>query len=406
MNLARQADPFAEIKPRLSGREALAEAHRCLYCYDAPCTAACPTHIDVPGFIKRIASGNLEGSARSILDANTLGLSCSRVCPVDVLCEGACVMHRFNRKPIEIGRLQRHAMEYFYDRGGRLHAGSVHRSERIACVGGGPASMSCAAELRRRGYAVTVFESQPMAGGLNTYGVAEYKFRPLDSQKEVDFIRSLGVEFRFGVKVGEAVALDDLEKEFQAIFLGIGLGNSKRLEIEGEHLSNIVDAISYIASYKTAVPHVADQVVVIGGGNTAIDAAVAARRLGAREVRLLYRRSEEQLSAFDFEIEHARKDGVEFHFEVTPVRFTGVEGAVRQVECSTPDGAKSFPCQLAVLAIGQQKHSPLFGDARTKRPPYFAGGDAVNGGREVVDAVAEGKRAALEIAAWLENRHG
>src|SRR5215831_9181091 len=205
-----------ELHPAFTPQEAVVEANRCLFCFDAPCTAACPTHIDVPRFIKKIASGNLRGSALTILDANVLGLSCSRVCPVEVLCEGACVMHRYNRQPIEIGRLQRHAMDHFYAAGKApwtVPNGS-RRSASIACIGAGPASLACAAELRRRGYRVTVFDGRPQAGGLNTYGVAEYKFRPAESQREVEMIRGLGVEFRLGVEVGTAVSIADLEKEF------------------------------------------------------------------------------------------------------------------------------------------------------------------------------------------------
>src|SRR5580704_12536348 len=181
---------FAEIHPPLGRREALVEANRCLYCFDAPCTNACPTHIDVPGFIRKIASQNLGGSAMTILNANILGLSCARVCPVDVLCEGACVMHRYNQRPIEIGRLQRHAMDHFYSSGRRLPA-PESRPGRVACIGAGPASMACAALLRQQGFAVTIFDSRPLAGGLNTYGVAEYKLRPSDSLQEVDLVRSL-----------------------------------------------------------------------------------------------------------------------------------------------------------------------------------------------------------------------
>ncbi len=197
---------FAEIHPPLDPQAALAEANRCLYCFDAPCTAACPTHIDVPRFIKKIASANLRGSAQTILEANILGASCARVCPVDVLCEGACVLQRYNRQPIEIGRLQRHAMDYFYSNGAlpRFRAAAA-KQERIACIGAGPASLACAAELRKHGYGVTVFESRPLAGGLNTYGVAEYKLRPADSLREVELVKSMGVEFCFGVTVGADV---------------------------------------------------------------------------------------------------------------------------------------------------------------------------------------------------------
>src|SRR5271165_178481 len=185
---------FPDLHPAFSSQGALVEATRCLFCFDAPCTAACPTHIDVPRFIKKISTGNVRGSALTILDANILGLSCSRVCPVSVLCEGACVMHRYNEKPIEIGRLQRFAMESFYDSGATIALPAKQRVEKVACVGAGPASLACAADLRRHGIGVTIFEQNPLAGGLNTYGVAEFKLRMSDSLREVDFIRSMGVK--------------------------------------------------------------------------------------------------------------------------------------------------------------------------------------------------------------------
>ena len=302
------ARAFAEIHPPFDAQEAVVEANRCLYCFDAPCTSACPTHIDVPRFIKKIASGNLRGSAETILDANVLGLSCSRVCPVDVLCEGACVMHRYNKKPIEIGRLQRRAMDYFYSSGAKLPLGANGaKAKRVACAGAGPASLACAAELRRRGYAVTIFESRPLPGGLNTYGVAEYKLRPPDSLLEVELIRSLGVEFRTGVTIGQEVTLDELEKDYDAVFIGVGLGPAEKLNIPGENLAGVIDAMQFIAKYKTMDPMPAGQrIVVIGGGNTAIDAAVASRLLGAGEVTITYRRGEADMPAFAFEYELAK----------------------------------------------------------------------------------------------------
>ncbi len=190
---------FPDLHPALRPQAASVEASRCLYCFDAPCTAACPTHIDVPRFIKKISSGNVRGSALTILDANILGLSCSRVCPVGVLCEGACVMHRYNEKPIEIGRLQRFAMERFYDSGAKLASATEERAEAVACIGAGPASLACAAELRRHGIGATIFEQKPLAGGLNTYGVAEYKFRMGDSLRDVDFIRGTAVRSRVSI---------------------------------------------------------------------------------------------------------------------------------------------------------------------------------------------------------------
>jgi glutamate synthase (NADPH/NADH) small chain len=422
---------FPDLHPALDSQSALAEANRCLYCFDAPCTAACPTHIDVPRFIKKIATGNLRGSALAILDANILGLSCSRVCPVDVLCEGACVMLRYNKKPIEIGRLQRYAMERFYDCGRPLAAADGSVSGRVACVGGGPASLSCAAELRRHGVAVTVYDDREVPGGLNTYGVAEYKLRPADSLREVEMVRSMGVEFR-RADVGRDVTLADLERDYDFVFIGVGLGSMERLGIPGEESQGVVDALRFIERYKTLPDFsVGRRVVVIGGGNTAIDAANAAVRLGAGEVHLYYRRTAAEMPAFSFEYEHSRLGGVEFHWLAQPVEIVTVESratAVRfvQTRLSKPDASGRrrpeavpgteflAPCDTVIPALGQSQLMASAGlklergsiavdraTGRTSNPKYFAGGDCVNGGREVVDAVADGKRAALAMVEAL-----
>jgi glutamate synthase (NADPH/NADH) small chain len=437
------AAKFGELHPPLDPQAALVEANRCLYCFDAPCTAACPTHIDVPRFIKKIASRNLRGSAVTILDANILGASCSRVCPVEVLCEGACVMHRYNKQPIEIGRLQRHAMDSFYGNGAKLPwARASEKGGKVACIGAGPASLACAAELRKHGYGVTIFESRPLAGGLNTYGVAEYKLRPTDSLREVELVKSLGAEFRFGVTVGEEITLEDLEQEYAAIFLAIGLGPTETIALPGEDLTGVVDALRFIADYKTAqtIP-VGRRVAVIGGGNTAIDAANAAKRLGAEEVTMVYRRGEREMPAFLFEYEHSKLEGVQFCFQAQPVAIQSATadptrvGALEcvRMELGAPDASgrrKAQPiagskmwieCDMVIPAVGQSRFLEFLKGCRgievrdgmvvvdpqtgrTGNPRYYAGGDCVNGGREVVDAVAEGKRAGLGIVSWLEER--
>lgn len=389
------AELFPDLHPALTPQAAVVEASRCLYCYDAPCMAACPTHIDVPKFIKKIASGNLRGSAAAILDANVLGLSCSRVCPVDVLCEGACVMHRYNQQPIEIGRLQRHAMDYFYSHSPSLPVGK-ETGKRVACVGAGPASLACAAELRRRGFAVTIFERQQMPGGLNTYGIAEYKIRPRVSVQETELVRNMGVEFRLGVEVDPK----SLEDDFDAIFVGTGLGEMNKLNIPGEDLPGVIDALRFIASYKTGTPMIGKTVVVIGAGNTAIDAAVAAQRLGAEKVHIFYRRGEPDMSAFATEYEHAKRAPVRFHFWRKLDEIIGVSA----VEAAR-FGDFTLSCDMVIPAIGQSRIADLgavnrdTGQIASSR--YFAGGDCVNGGREVVDAVADGKRAAQGIVKWL-----
>jgi glutamate synthase (NADPH/NADH) small chain len=426
---------FSELKPPLTSQAAVIEADRCLNCFDAPCTAACPTHIDVPGFIKRIASGNLRGSGLRILDANILGSSCARVCPVDVLCEGACVLHRQNRKPIQIALLQRHAMDAFHASGELLPTAQVEsRKLRVACIGGGPASLACAAEFCRQGARATIIERRELPGGLNTYGVAEYKLRAADSVREVEMIRELGVEFRFGVSIESASALESLEAEFDCIFLGLGLGAMQGLGIPGEDNKGVMNALELISGYKTGhIREMHGTVVVVGAGNTAIDAANAARRLGAETVYLLYRRGENDMSAFDFEYEHAKQEGVQFLWRRQPLAIRISEPGrllldtvqVQEVDhklLPIPDSQFTIDCDFIVPAIGQSPLAQLIQDLRgvevregriladratgqTGNPRYYAGGDCVNGGREVVDAVAAGKRAALALLKTAEVAH-
>jgi dihydropyrimidine dehydrogenase (NAD+) subunit PreT len=420
---------FPDLHPAFDARAAVVEANRCLNCFDAPCMSACPTHIDVPRFIKKIASGNVAGSAKTILEANVLGASCSRVCPVEVLCEGSCVMHGKHERPIEIGRLQRYAMETFYDAGGRLPLRErAERRERVACIGAGPASLACAAELRQRGYQVTVIDRRPLPGGLNTYGVAEYKLRAGDSLREVEMIRALGVEFE--IRNVDAAGLTEIERNFDAVFLGVGLGAMNRLQVEGSASFGVVDALEFIEGYKTGTRlSVAPRVIVVGGGNTAIDAACAAKRLGAESVTILYRRQRESISAFEFEYEHALREGVKFRWAAVPVGLHARGGGVGLtcVAVAKDEAGQLVPvegsqftmeCDVVIPAIGQSPLVDLLSQARgvamergrvvinratgqTTNPKYFAGGDCVNGGREVVDAVADGKRAALGIAAAL-----
>lgn len=433
---AEIARRFPDLHPPLEPQAAVIEANRCLNCFDAPCTAACPTHIDVPRFIKKIASGNMRGSALSILDANVLAASCSRVCPVQVLCEGSCVMHRYNQQPIAIGRLQRYSMDVFRANHGALPRKSrKEHPQKVACFGAGPASLAAAAELRQRGYQVTVFDKRPQPGGLNTYGVAEYKLPLPDSLREIKLIEDLGVEFRFGVEIGKDVALEDIERQFDYIFLGVGLGEMHKLDIPGGDNPSVIDALELIANYKTGhTTSVQGNVAVIGAGNTAIDAANAAMRLGAKSVTILYRRTQAHISAFNFEYDHAKEEGVTFRWLTQPVAVHASNDAITSVECTrmeiTDDGTLHpvadskfhIDCNIVIPAIGQ---SPLVeflsklsnvriekgcvivdrATGQTSNPKYFAGGDCINGGREVVDAVADGKRAGIAIANALEAAH-
>jgi glutamate synthase (NADPH/NADH) small chain len=428
---AEIAARFADLHPPFEKTAAVTEAHRCLNCFDAPCMGACPTHIDVPKFIKKIASGNLEGSARTILDANILGASCSRACPVEVLCEGACVMNHYNKQPIEIGRLQRFAMDALHASGAPLpFEPGAPTGKKVALIGGGPASLACAAELRRRGVEAVIYDARPLPGGLNTYGIAEYKLPLAESLREIDLLAQLGVEFKFETTV-DAAKLAEIEAEYDAVFLGVGLGAIHKLGLAGEEKDGVTNALDFIADYKAGkLLTVPPKVAVVGAGNTAIDAANAAVRLGASEVTMIYRRGPEQMSAFTFEYEHAKQEGVKFLWHVAPVGLPSA-GKVHGIELAklemTADGSLvpkqgenfTLATDLIVLAIGQATHSEFAASkvklergrivvdratGQTSSPKYFAGGDCTNGGREVVDAVADGKRTGVAMAAWLGDK--
>src|SRR5947209_153480 len=431
---------FADINPPLTPAQALEEGSRCLFCHDAPCIKACPTGIDVPQFIRQILTGNLRGSAKTILEANILGQSCARVCPTSVLCEGACVLNAEGKKPVEIGKLQRYAVDPVIANGIQLFKAGAPNGCRVALIGAGPASLSCAVELRKRGYEAVIFDASPEPGGLNTYGIAAYKMRAHDVAKEIEMVRALGVEIRSGVIVGTDITIADLERDYDAIFIGIGLGATEDLRIPGEELSGCRDALSFIEETKSKPfdqVEVAKRVAVIGAGNTAIDVVTAARRLGAEEVYMVYRRSPEEMSAFDYEYELAKKDLVTFVWQALPVRIMGDSaGQVQALECvrtqrgpKDPKGRSSFvpvtgtefrlDVEMVVKALGQKRKLEFLEQIaklelkngciavdpqtmQTKNSRYFAGGDCVNGGGEVVDGVAHGKKAALGIHQMLE----
>jgi len=427
---------FADLKPPMRPQEAMVEASRCLYCFDAPCIMACPTGIDIPAFIKKIAFGNPAGAARTILTANILGASCARVCPTQVLCEGACVLDDRDEQPIQIGRLQRYATDYVAERGlNALPAPPARKSGRkIAVIGAGPAGLGCAAELAQLGHSVTIFERQRQPGGLNTYGIAYYKMKPQVSLDEVKQVESLGVEVRTGVVVGKDVTVARLEKDYDAIFIGIGLGAATRLRIPGEDLPEVMDALEFISRIHTDPLHTVPtgrRVAVIGCGNTAIDAVSQAKRLGADRSFIVYRRAEADMSAYHFEYDLAKEDGAQFLFNAAPVGIIETNGHVSGLrlvrtrlvgeKVEVVSGSEWVePCDLVLKAVGQEKQAamlrslfpqlkiddrgviacdPLTG--RTNVAHIFTGGDCGNGGREVVNAVGEGKKAAHGIHAFL-----
>jgi dihydropyrimidine dehydrogenase (NAD+) subunit PreT len=396
---------FAEIAPPLTADAALLEANTCLFCYDAPCTAACPTHIDVPAFIKKIATGNLRGSARVILEANPFGHSCARACPVEVLCEGACVLNQRDERPIKIALLQRHATDYVLEHRVRLFDRGPSNGNRVAVVGAGPAGLSCARDLARWGYAVTVFEAQDQPGGLNTFGIAEYKLTPAVALAEVRDILDLGVELKTGVTIGRDVSIDSLVGAYDAVFIGIGLGRTKRLDIPGESLAGVVDALTFIAHLKShpyRETRLGRRVVVIGAGNTAIDAVTQARRLGAVEATIVYRRGEADMPCFDYEHTLAQQDGCAFRFHCTPQRILGATH-VEGIEVRSADGVEVLPCDMVITALGQAARDEFL---LTSHPKVFVGGDFANGGAEIVNAAAEGKQAAAAIHRKLSDAHG
>jgi dihydropyrimidine dehydrogenase (NAD+) subunit PreT len=422
-------EALAEQLPPLTPHAAAVEADRCLYCYDAPCTHACPTHIDIPRFIKKIATGNLRGSAQTIFAANLLGATCARVCPVQELCEGACVLGA-EHKPISIGRLQRFAMDYARARDGYPAVKAASSGRSIAVIGAGAAGLSCAGELARRGHAATIFEKRPMPGGLSTYGIIALREPVEIALEETRMIEGLGVKIETGVEFGKGLTLAGLKKEFDAIVLSVGMGRTQRLDIEGEEA--IVDGLEFIEASKIdmASLKVGRNTIVIGAGNTAIDCATVARRLGAERVTMVYRRTDLEMSCYEHEYDFARKEGIEFRFLAQPARVLLTDGKVAGLEClrvelGEPDASgRPAPKPVAgsefvlaadqvVKAVGQEKPgvAALLGvetkkgfiavDAnfRTSLEGVYAIGDCIRakGAASTVMAVEDGKLAATAI---------
>ncbi len=327
---------FMEERRGMPDKEAIDEANRCLYCYDAPCITACPTGIDIPKFIKRISTGDLKGSSKTIMEANPVGASCARVCPTEELCEGACVLNHAST-PIMIGDLQRYATDWAMKNEQEFFKKGEALGKSIAVVGGGTAGLSAARELARFGYEVTIFEAKEKAGGLNTYGIVSFRLPQKISAWEVEQVEKLGVKIKTGVKVGKDVSAEELQKNYDAVVLAAGMSKVPALGIKGETSKDVYDAIDFVEKTKTEEltnELSGKRVAVIGAGNTAVDAATCAKRLGAELVKMVYRRTEKEMTAYQFEYEFAKQDGIEFSWLTSPLSILeGPEGEVKGLEC-------------------------------------------------------------------------
>jgi dihydropyrimidine dehydrogenase (NAD+) subunit PreT len=418
-------------KPPLTAAQALVQAERCHYCHDAPCVTACPTGIDIPAFIARIAQGNNRGAAKAILEANPLGGMCARVCPTEVLCEDACVRHTLEDKPVEIGLLQRHATDvYFAAPGKPLFTRAAPTGKRVAVVGAGPAGLACAHGLARAGHDVVIFEARPKGGGLNEYGIAAYKTTDGFAQAEVDWLLSIGgIELRLGMALGRDITLQGLRADFDAVFLGLGLTGVNALGVPEPQAAGLANAVDFIAELRQAGDYAAlpvgRHVVVIGGGMTAVDAAVQSKLLGAETVTIVYRRGAEAMPASAKEQAWAQTHGVLIRHWAAPVevlaeggRVTGVRFAATELRdgklVNLGEGF-ALPADRVLRAIGQSFMAgpvaslrqeggriAVDGERRTSVAGVWAGGDCCAGGRDLtVEAVEDGKVAATSITRAL-----
>jgi len=423
---------FAQKKPLMNDTEAFYESSRCLFCYDAPCVTACPTEIDIPLFIKQIQTGNTEGAAKTIFDQNWFGNACGKICPTDVLCEGACVYNHQDVKPIDIGRLQHYATHKVIESGRQFYSPGEDNGRKVAVIGAGPAGISCACELRTIGYTVDIFEAKDKPSGLTIYGTAPYKITNQEVLDEIDYLQAqLSFSIHYNSPITKKEQLAELEEKYDAIFLGVGIGPTARLSIPGINKKNVVGAVEFIEELRMKQHriHVPDKVIVIGGGNTAMDAASETARMGAEEVILAYRRSRDEMGGYDFEYDLARNAGARGLFNVQPIEVTGHGTAtgVRFIKTENRNGKLEYvegsqfvlECDLVIKATGQARLGGLFEmiedlevdnmtrivvdneTFQTKNPKYFAGGDAVNGGAEVVNGAHDGKAAALGIEQCL-----
>ena len=422
---------FADLRPPLTAHEAAVAADRCYFCHDAPCVAACPTAIDIPLFVRQIATGTARAAAKSIFDRNILGGMCARACPTETLCEQACVREAAEGKPVEIGRLQRFATDALMARAGHPYQRAAATGRSVAVVGAGPAGLACAHRLALKGHAVTLFDARPKAGGLNEFGIASYKTVDRFAEREVEWLLGIGgITVELGRRLGGDLTLDALVSDYDAVFLGIGLAGVNALGVPEEATGNLRNAVDFIAELRqtddlSTLP-VGRRVVVIGGGMTAVDAAVQSKLLGAEDVAMVYRRGRERMNASGFELDHAASEGVRIITCARPVRVLG-DGAVREVEfaCTEdgPDGLRdtgeTFRLQADQVfkAIGQKledapdglalegRRIRVTGPGRTSRRGVWAGGDCVADGDDlVVTAVAQGRDAAEDMHAALTGR--
>lgn len=440
LSLQQLQESFTETHPAYTANEATVEANRCLYCFDAPCIKACPTDIDVPTFIRKIATGNTLGAATTILESNLIGHTCGRVCPVDELCVGACVLGEEHR-PIAIGRLQRYATDHLYRRGVMPFEPAPSVGKRVAVIGSGPAGLSAAGELAKRGVEVDVFERNDLPGGLSTYGIVVMREPVKVSLDEIEFVERLGVRIHTGVEVGRDVEAARLVADYDAVVIAAGTGRVPDLAVPGENLAGVSEALPFIAATKMAEKdglsnlhkvEVGNEVVIIGAGNTAIDAATIAKRLGAERVTIIYRRSRAEMTAYDFEVRFVQNEGVDIRFTTQPIEILGEGGRVTGIRCvrtelgepdasgrrsprAVPDSEFVIPCDQVIKAIGQEKLMALFeafglhtqrgyvatdGELRTSNPKVFAAGDCarLNGEALTVTAARDGKIVATAIA--------
>jgi dihydropyrimidine dehydrogenase (NAD+) subunit PreT len=428
---------FTDIHPPFETSDAaLVEANRCLFCYDPPCMKSCPTSINVPKFIKQIATENIKGSAHTIFSSNIMGAGCSKVCPVEKLCEGACVYNLMHETPIHIAKLQRYSTEKAMANNWQLFKRKPSTGKRVAIIGAGPAGLSCAHTLSREGIDVTIYEKEAKGGGLMTYGIAAYKVTPQFCEDEVNYITSIGgIEIKYNQELGKNISLEELQRNYDSVYLAFGVGLARQLEIPGENSEGVVDAIKFIYELRTndfSSIKVGDKVAVIGMGMTAIDAATQAKRLGAKEVTLVYRRTQAEMPCTEHELNIAKLDGCKIIWLAAPKEIIANSGKVSQLVCDVmklgePDasGRRSpiisgeiftLDVDMVIKAAGQMPFETLVNSnsfennngkltvkdkSTTNLKGIFAGGDCVNGGREVVDAVQAGKDGAHAILKYI-----